>query len=707
MSINKLQISESPRPSSKRNESQVISAGRRGWTPPPRINVPDWADRYRKLKNGSRWSTATAEIARGPMLAVTEPGVHVITVMVCTQLLKTSLLENTFGFHAHLDPCDMLMVQPKDDAAEQFSKERITPFVRATPELRKLVGTGKTRDVEETLTYKAFPGGFLAIVGAGSPDNLARRPVRIVLYDEVDKYPITREGDPISLGDERMATFVNWLSIRACSPTVEDESRIAASYAQSDQRRASVVCPHCQHRQFLDFFKHVNWDKDGSRHRTETARIYCESCGAAWSEGNRLRALQTARWHQTKTFECCGAHHDPIDEYQRACGAGDEAAIEKVWRWWAGDRWAVYRAFCPVCKRDGIDNVHAGFQAGKLYSPWPKDRPTEIAAKWIAAQGDEDRKQVWFNTQAGIPYRAYSGKELRAIQISSRSEVWSAEVPDGVAVITVGVDVQGDRLEVEIVGWGRDEESWSIAHIVIDGDPELPATWNRLDDLLKRKCAFFDGRALAIAAACIDSGGHHTQRVYEFAKARLGRHIWAIKGESAQRGARSPVWPTKRPSRRTKASFRPVIIGVNAAKDTVRNRLQMDEAGPGYMHFPADRDMGYFEQLISERIVTRVVNGQKFRIWDLPHGRANEALDCRVYAYAALCGLFHLGLKLNARAAAVTAAVGTHAPAVRSPTVHQLNALPVPEPTAPSARQPSIKTEGDKKKSVARRLAGG
>ncbi|CUI48742.1 Bacteriophage tail assembly protein [Achromobacter xylosoxidans] len=180
------------------------------------------------------------------MLAPTEPGVHVITAMVSTQMLKTALLENIFGYFAHLDPCPMLLLQPKEDAAEQFSKERINPMVRVTPVLRELVGSSKTRTADETLLFKSFPGGFLALAGAGSPDNLARRPVRVILADEVDKYPVTREGDPISLAEERTASFgANWLSVRACSPTVQDESRIEKSYLASDQRRASVCCPGC------------------------------------------------------------------------------------------------------------------------------------------------------------------------------------------------------------------------------------------------------------------------------------------------------------------------------------------------------------------------------------------------------------------------------------------------------------------------------
>lgn len=684
---------------------------RKAWTPPPRISVPAWADTYRKLakeagSTSGNWSTSTVEVARGPMLAVTEPGVHVITTMVSTQLLKTALLENVFGYFAHLDPCPILLLQPKEAAAEQFSKERISPMIRVTPVLRDLVGTSKTRNADETLLFKAFPGGFLALAGAGSPDNLARRPVRVILADEVDKYPVTREGEPIALAEERTATFgVNWLSIRACSPTVEDESRIEASYKESDQRRASLACPHCGHRMFPDFFKHVDWDKRRDEagnvveHFPKTARIACECCGEVWSEGDRLRALASVRWHQTKAFDCCGSRHVPLDAYERAWRGPDDAreatpdaAVLTVWDWWESDRHAVYRAKCPDCGKWGVDNEHAGFQASKLFSPWQKDKPSDIAAKWVAAHADEDKKQTWWNTQMGMPYRPNSGKALRVDALLSKCETWSAEVPDGVAVVTAGIDTQGDRFEVEIVGWGRNEESWSIAYEVIEGDMESPEVWERLDALLKRIWYRADGRGFEVMAACHDSGGNHTQKVYEFSKARLGRRVWAIKGESAVNGKRNPIWPIKKPSRKTKAAFRPVIIGVNTAKDTIRNRLHAEAPGPGFMHFPADRDIGYFEQLTSERSIVKVANGQKYRVWDLPAGRANEALDCRVYAYAALCGLTHFGLQLNKRADQVAPASDAMAPApvVRSDVPAGVSATQ-PETSAPQTRGRSKK----------------
>ncbi|WP_272670837.1 phage terminase large subunit family protein [Providencia sp. PROV147] len=645
--------------STQTKRDRLLAGVKKGWTPPPRISVPDWADRYRKLakeagSTSGSWQTDTVEIARGPMLSVTESGVHTITVMCCTQLMKTALLENVFGYFAHLDPCPMLLLQPKEDAAEQFSKERITPLIRVTPALRKVIGANKQKTSKETLLYKSFPGGFLALAGAGSPDNLARRPIRVLLADEVDKYPITREGDPITLAEERTATFgLNWLSVRACSPTVEDESRIAASYEDSDQRRASLACPHCGHRQFPDFFKHVHWPKEGEKHQPNLALIYCESCGAGWSEGERLRALRTIRWHQTKPFECCGSRHSPLNDYDQAWHNDDETAVDKVWEWSESERHAVYRAICPDCGGLGVSNIHAGYQASKLFSPWQKDKPSDIAQKYLKAKGDPDRELAWWNTQMGLPHRPNYGKKLPIDALLARREVYDAEIPMGVVVLTAGIDTQNDRLEIEVVGWGKDEESWSISFDVIEGDLETAEPWTRLDAYLKQIWRRADGRGFTIMAACHDSGGNHTQKVYEFAKERLGRRIWAIKGESATNGKRSPIWPNKRPTPKNRSQFKPIIIGVNSAKDSIRSRLHIEERGPGYMHFPVDRDIGYFSQLTSERLIMKEAAGQRYSVWELPHGKANEALDCRVYAYAALAGLFHLGLKLNALAIAI------------------------------------------------------
>ena len=240
----------------------------------------------------------------------------------------------------------------------------------------------------------------------------------------------------------------------------------------------------------------------------------------------------------------------------------------------------------------------------------------------------------------------------------ARGETWAAEVSDGVAVLTAGIDTQDARLEVEIVGWEANEESWSVAYEVIDGDLDDPETVAKLDAFLQKTWHRADGRTFTVKHACMDSGGHKTQAVCNFSKARLGRRIIAIKGESARGGARSLVWPTKRPTNRSKASFRPVIIGVNSAKDIIRSRLAMQSGGsegpiPGYMHFPATRDVNYYAHLVAESSVTKTLNGSRVRLWIPSPRRANEALDCGVYAYASLCALQYAGFKLNIEAARV------------------------------------------------------
>jgi len=672
---------------------------RRGMTPPPRLSVPDWADRYRFLapEAGStqgKWKTSKVEVARGLMLAVTEPGVHTITAMTCTQLLKTAFLENTFGRFAHLDPCPMLLLQPKDDAVEQFSKERIAPFIRVTPVLRERVSTGTTRNSDETLKYKAFPGGFLAMASAGSPDNLARRPIRILLCDEVDKYAVSREGDPIALAEERTATFgANWLSIRACSPTVEDESRIAKSYEASDRRRASVVCPHCEHRQFLDFFKHVQWSKrENGTHDTKTARIHCESCGAAWSEGERLRALQTVRWHQTRPFECCGRLQIPLDAY---AADGD---VGKVWDWWEDTQegmYAVYRAKCAHCGTWAVDNKHAGFQAGKLYSPWSKDRPADIAEKWIAAKGDHDLEMAWWNTQMGLPHRPNASKVPVIESLLARRENWGTQAPREVVAVTVGEDTQDYRVELEYVGWGVNEESWSLGYEVIEGGIDDPHVQEALDKALLRTFKRIDGVELPVLATGMDSGGHHTEHVYSFSKARLGRRVWALKGASEQNGQRNPVWPTKKPAKKTKASFRPIVIGGNAARDTIRNRLLLEpraagQPNPGYMHFGMDWGQGEFEQLTADRLVTREVGRKLIRVWETPRSRANERADCRVYAYAALCGLKHFGLNLAQLGQRLTVRAPEAPPEPPPRVVSPVETAETPPPQPAKSKRPSL-----------------
>lgn len=609
-----------------------------------RLTVPEWADRYRFLSKstgsiGGPWQTARVEVARGPMMAVTERGVRAITAKTCTQLMKTSLLENTIGYFAHQDPAPMLLTQPKDGSVRAFSKERLQPMAKATPVLRPLLGGHSATD---TMVYREFPGGFIALESAGSPTNLAMRAIRVTLADEVDKYEPTKEGDPLILLEERTSTFVtNSLHMRCCSPTRADTSRITKSYAESDMRRPYVACPHCKHEQYLEFFKHVNWSKsDEGEHFPFTAAVYCEECGVEWSEAQRLKIMTTKgsiKWRQTKPFVCCEERQAP--------------AVERNWNWDAKNQ--VGLATCKHCKKQKVPNTHAGFTASKLYSPFIT--MAELAEKWVLSKDDPETKQTFYNTQLGLEFNQETVKALEQNALSSRAEVYAADVPRGGLVLTMGVDVQSSgRLEGEVVAWGLGEQSWSIDAPVFLGDPAQPEVWAELDAYLHRKFKLEGGGEIVIKGCCIDSGGHNTEEVYKFCRPRIGRNVWAIKGANDRPGQKSPVWPIpKLDSRVTRLTgYKPVILGTGAAKEAVYQRLAIETPGPGYCHFPTPRSItingatltqysdAWFGQLTSEKQVLEKKHGFSFTRWVLPKGRANEALDCRVYAYAALQGLY-------------------------------------------------------------------
>lgn len=622
--------------------------------PPPKLTLSEWACRYGVL---SRETSAQTGRFRpfpyqvGMMDAITDPAVTRVTVMKSARVGYTKMLDLAVGYFVHQDPSPVMVVQPRVEDAEDYSKTEIAPMLRDTPELSAIAGDPKAKDSNQTILKKTFANGAsLKLIGANSPGGFRRITVRIAAFDEVDGYPADgagQEGDQVALGVKRTETFWNRKIIIGSTPTIKKISRIERSWDESDQRHFFVPCPHCGEFQTLewggkDLPYGLKWEKDEKGNgKPETVYYVCRANGCVIHEVDKPEMIARGEWRASKPF-----------------------------------------------------NGHAGFHIWAAYSLFPNACWANLIEEWLSVKDDPLARQTFINLVRGEPYEDRGDKALAESKLAARCEVWPAEVPDGVAIVTAGADVQDDRVELEVIGWGRNEESWSIAHEVIEGDPEEPKLWTAVDAYLKRIWHRGDGRGFEVAAACIDSGGHHTQKVYEFAKARLGRKIWAIKGESARGGQRSPIWPTKRPSSRNKASFRPVIIGVNAAKDVIRARLHLEQAGPGYMHFPSDRDINYFAQLTSERLVTKQTNGQRFRVWELPPGRANEALDCRVYGYAALCGLLYFGLKLNRRAAEVTATIG--------PTIEQGNTAT--ETAAPVSTGPRV-TKPDKPRTLASMLA--
>jgi phage terminase large subunit GpA-like protein len=473
---------------------------------------------------------------------------------------------------------------------------RIDPAIENCPVLREKIKSPRSRDSGNTMLIKEFPGGILILTGANSPIGLRSMPVRYLFLDEVDGFPdeAGTEGDPVDLAVQRTATFNNRKIFMVSTPTIKDASRIEQAFLEGDQRYFHVPCPHCGHYQVLRW-RNVIFD---SKNLTE-AVYKCEKCEAIWHDYQKEEILKKGKWIATNP--------------------------------------------------DGNPGV-VSFHLSSLYSPHGWTSWTSIAREFLNSKDDPSRLQVWTNTKLAETWEDMAGQAIDPTSLMVRREKWGPELPKQVVILTCGVDVQDNRLELEIVGWGRGEESWSIDYHVLYGDPSTPELWAQLDEVLSRKYPHSkDVPDLPIAATCIDSGGHYTDYVINYCHARRLHGVFAIKGIG---GIGKPIWPAT--ASKSYTTKKPVyLIGVNDAKDILMRRLHLeDSSGAGVWHFPIDRENEWFEQITNEVAVKKLSKGRLIREWTpRKNGVRTEGLDCRVYAYAALRGLvrnFRLNLDLGA-----------------------------------------------------------
>lgn len=493
---------------------------------------------------------------------------------------NTEALNNILGYFIDQDPSPILVVQISVGEAEKWSKEKLAPMVAETPRLASKIGDPRSRDSDNTILAKAFPGGHLGVVGANAPSGLRARPRRVLLFDEVDGYPESAgtEGDPISLAEKRAITFRSRRFVwKSSTPTIKSFSRIEDAFEESDQRYYEVPCPECGAMQAL-VWAQLKWESG----KPETAAYECEACEELIPESRKREMLALGEW---------------------------------------------------VPREPG--RIVRGYHLNALYSPF--ESWAYFVAEWKRAQGDPEKLQVFVNTVLGETWEE-AGERVSPDALYARREPLpeDAEVPMGVGLLTAGVDVQGDRLELQVRGWGRAEESWLVHWEQFWGDPGRDQVWEELDAALLRHYRHESGSILQILACCVDSGGHHTEHVYRFTGPRVARRVWAIKGM----GEFGRPLVTPRASKKNKGKVPLHLVGTFTAKDLIFSRLKIQKAGPGYMHFPrADWcDPEYFAQLTAEKAVTSFERGKKRRVYKQLRPR-NEALDLTVYDHAALATL--------------------------------------------------------------------
>jgi phage terminase large subunit GpA-like protein len=539
------------------------------------------------------------------MDACCHPAVERVTIMKSARVGYTKVLGHLIGYHIHQDPCSILVVQPTIDDAEGWSKEELMPTIEQTEVLRAIVSPSKTRDSHSTILKKHYPGGILHVVGANSARGFRRITVRLVLFDEIDGYPASAgsEGDQEKLGEMRAQTAWNRKIIKGSTPTDSGTSRIGRSWRESSQGHYILICPHCG----TEHIRRFSLPDKPIKIRNEPAPVaYLDLASAAW------------------VCPGCAARIDH---------GHHRGMIENGY--WRGDDWE-WRPGAGFSFLPGFDG-HIGMHIWAGYGYSPNSTPAKLAREFLSVKEDPEQLKTFVNTVLGEEWEE-PGDQLDSDYLIARAEKYQAEVPDGVICLTAGVDLQQDRLEIEIVGWGSGEESWSIDYQVIVGDPAQDDVWADLLDLWQSaRWTLADGSSLGLSAMCVDSG-FLPKRVYKFVSGTSSAHVYPVKG----RAGACPVIEQKtardrRRAKRKKAGAAPELIGVDEAKSILTRRLKMIQApGHGYCHFPHDRDMEWFEQITSEKLVTRYPRGGRpVREWVKTRPR-NEALDCRVYAYAAM-----------------------------------------------------------------------
>ena len=555
--------------------------------PPPDLTLSQWADEYRVLAQGAsalpgRWRTDNAPYQREIMDAITDISTPKVVLMTGAQIGKTDMLLNAIGYYMHYDPAQIMVMQPTIQMAKGFSKEKLSNMIRLTPVLRERVNE-KSRNSGNTILQKMFPGGHVTMVGANSPSSLRMRSIRILLADEIDAYPPTagNEGDPLLLAGKRLATFWNKKEVDVSTPTIKGISRIEIEFEHSTQEVWNVPCPACGELQPL------SWE------------------GVVFDKNN-------------------------LDEISYCCAKCAVVSSEAEWK----ERFTGGKFIAKYPKRKV-----RGFHLNALASPFAEWR--EIVEKFLTAneekkKGNIELLKAWTNTEMGQTWEE-EGAQLDPDALMERRKPYKCEVPKEVICLTAGIDTQDNRFEIEVVGWGRGKESWGIQYKVIFGDPKQPEIWAELDEFLLRTFVRKDGAQMKIISACMDSGGHFTNQVYKFCKQRTTRRVFAIRGASRPD---APYIPKPTYSNREKAPL--FVINTDTGKSLLYQRLQVEEPGPGYCHFPLEEEKGYdetyFKGLSAERMILTYKKGRPCYVWRVKDGghARNEALDVRNYATVAL-----------------------------------------------------------------------
>jgi len=578
--------------------------------PPPKLTITEWADKYRYLAaessalSGKYNSDLTPWVA-GMHEALDDPAIYKTVCMKSSQVAWTDgVIMNWLGRIIDIDPSPVIGLFAKAEAAKDFSQEKLAPAVLATPRLSAKLDVATSRKDGNRALMKKFAGGFLKLVGSNSVSNVKSTPAPRVFIEEPDDAAanVGGQGDSIKLLEERTKTYHRRDIVFGGTPSIKGISTIESAYLGSDQRKFFIPCHDCGESHVLSF-DNLTWQSDENESHEkfghalpETAAYACPECGSLWGDQQKNRNVKKGQWQAT-------------------------------------------------AKSRGV----AGFYINELYSPFPGSRMVRLVERWLEAEysferGDDTDLIVFTNSAKGLPYE-YKTDAPEADELEARAEEYKElTVPRGALILTAGIDVQHDRLAVQIWAWGRGEESWLVYWGELSAKKtttdKTDPVWKELDNLLFKSFEHSDGFALRLSAISIDSSdGGTSDVVYSYARDRQRQGVMAIKGSSNDYGLREIYSTPKKIDHKTKTKaskygLKIYTVGTHKAKDLLigdNGRITLEGNGAGRMHWYKNVRVDFYEQMLSE-IKAPHRSIRKKLVWQKKSGVRNEGLDCAVYA---------------------------------------------------------------------------
>lgn len=600
-----------------KNLKAAVSAGLRSFYRPPMLTCSQYADEHFYMSSESsytegKWESLPFQI--GILNAMGNDQISTLNLMKSARVGYTKMLMANAAYKIEHKKRNVLIYQPRDGQAKTFMKKHVETAIRDIPVWRALAPWMGRKHKDSTLEDKIFTNGkTLMVRGGTAAANYREISTDDVIYDELAGFDesIEHEGNATSLGDTRIELSMFPKSIRGSTPKVLGTCQIEKACSESPHYfRFNLPCPHCDELQDLKWGGPeeafgIKWNKNAKgEHDPSTAYYLCEHCGCC-IENNQLDDMEL---HTSAIWIC------------------ENTGIRT-------------KDFLDFYDADGNDittppniSIHIWSAYNSLNS-WAK-----LVTEFFKAKGDKEKLQTFVNTKLGQPWDNDNGERLEWEELAKRREMYpSGKVPNWVVYLTAGIDTQDNRYEGRVWGWGAGKEAALIDRFILHGDPADQVLKDKVAERIAQSYARADGVVLNIGVVGWDSGGHYTDDVYAMSK-KLGlMRVIPIRGANVYG---KPI--ANFPRKRTAKGVYLTEVGTDNAKELLMSMLRIapdvDVRKPGAIHFPLNEavcDDVELQQLTSERKVPVRQNGRVIYKWD-NQKRRNEALDCFVYALAAL-----------------------------------------------------------------------